>query len=74
MRSWVFKALCSVVLEGTYSNLYLKNHLKEVPKKDQALCTRIFYGTIQNYDYCQYILQQFQIERKLNQKLMFYWS
>ena len=31
MRSWVFKALCSVVLEGTYSNLYLKNHLEEVP-------------------------------------------
>ena len=33
MRSWVFKALCSVVLEGTYSNLYLKNHLKEVRKE-----------------------------------------
>ena len=74
MRSWVFKALCSVVLEGTYSNLYLKNHLKEVPKKDQALCTRIFYGTIQNYDYCQYIYRQFTNRKKIDQKLMFYWS
>ena len=37
MRSWVFKALCSVVLEGTYSNLYLKNHLKEVPKERSGI-------------------------------------
>lgn len=69
MRSWVFKALCSVVLEGTYSNLYLKNHLKEVPKKDQALCTRIFYGTIQNYDYCQYIYRQFTNRKKIESKI-----
>lgn len=69
MRSWVFKALCSVVLEGTYSNLYLKNHLKEVPKKDQALCTRIFYGTIQNYDYCQYIYQQFTNRKRIESKI-----
>lgn len=69
MRSWVFKALCSVVLEGTYSNLYLKNHLKEVPKKDQALCTRIFYGTIQNHDYCQYIYRQFTNRKKIESKI-----
>lgn len=69
MRSWVFKALCSVVLEGTYSNLYLKNHLKEVSKKDQALCTKIFYGTIQNYDYCQYIYRQFTNRKKIESKL-----
>ncbi|WP_278907265.1 16S rRNA (cytosine(967)-C(5))-methyltransferase RsmB [Faecalitalea cylindroides] len=69
MRSWVFKALCSVVLEGTYSNLYLKNHLKEVPKKDQTLCTRIFYGTIQNYDYCQYIYRQFTNRKKIESKI-----
>lgn len=69
MRSWVFKALCNVVLEGTYSNLYLKNHLKEVSKKDQALCTKIFYGTIQNYDYCQYIYQQFISRKKVESKI-----
>ena len=69
MRSWVFKALCSVVLEGTYSNLYLKNHLKEVPEKDQSLCTRIFYGTIQNYDYCQYIYRQFTNRKKIESKI-----
>ena len=69
MRSWVFKALCSVVLEGTYSNLYLKNHLKEVPEKVQSLCTRIFYGTIQNYDYCQYIYRQFTNRKKIESKI-----
>ena len=53
MRYWVYKALCSVILDGTYSNLYLKNHLNEVSKKDQSLCTKIFYGTIQNFDYCK---------------------
>lgn len=65
----MFKALCNVVLEGTYSNLYLKNHLKEVSKKDQALCTKIFYGTIQNYDYCQYIYQQFISRKKVESKI-----
>lgn len=69
MRSWVFKALCSVVLEGTYSNLYLKNHLNEVSQKDRALCTKIFYGTIQNYDYCQYIYRQFTSKKKIDSKI-----
>ena len=64
----MFKALCSVVLEGTYSNLYLKNHLKEVPEKDQAL-ERFKTMIIVNIS-----IDSLQIERKLNQKLMFYWS
>lgn len=53
MREWIWKALCEVIMNGTYSNLYLKDHLQELPKKDQALASRIFYGTLQNYDYCQ---------------------
>lgn len=53
MREWLWKALCEVVLHHSYSNLYLKNHLQELPAKDQALASRIFYGTLQNYAYCQ---------------------
>lgn len=59
MRNWVYRALCAVIIDQTYSNLYLKKHLQEVDEKDQALATKIFYGTIQNYRYCQYVLQQF---------------
>lgn len=53
MRKWVWKALDEVINKQVYSNLYLRNHLHEVSKKDQALATRIFYGTIQNYRYCK---------------------
>ena len=59
MRAWIYKALCAVLLRNTYSNLYLKVHLQEVEKANQALCTRIFYGTIQNYRYCEYMWQTF---------------
>lgn len=52
MRQWIYKALCAVVIDHKYSNLYLKDHLKEVDKKDRALASRIFYGTLQNYEYC----------------------
>lgn len=53
MREWLWKALNEVILHGAYSNLYLKDHLDELPEKDQALAARIFYGTLQNYAYCQ---------------------
>lgn len=53
LRLWIFKALCAVILDKAYSNLYLKDHLQQLPGKDQALATQIFYGTLQNYDYCQ---------------------
>lgn len=53
MRQWIYKALSAVVIQQEYSNLYLRHHLHECPKKDQALATRIFYGTLQNWNYCQ---------------------
>lgn len=53
MRQWIYKALSAVVIQHEYSNLYLRHHLHECPKKDQALATRIFYGTLQNWTYCQ---------------------
>ncbi len=53
MRQWIYNALTAVVSNQEYSNLYLRHHLQECPKKDQALATRIFYGTLQNWSYCQ---------------------
>ena len=70
MRKWTYQALYQVIVEGVYSNLYLKKHLQELPAKDQALATRIFYGTIQNYGYCQYVWKQYvQSNKKVNKKL-----
>lgn len=68
MRYWIYKALCAVVLDGTYSNLYLKDHLKEVKPKDQALASRIFYGTLQNYSLCETVWKQY-VDRKVDKNL-----
>jgi 16S rRNA (cytosine967-C5)-methyltransferase len=68
-RNWVFKALCQVVQEGVYSNLYLKDHLDEVDPKNRALATRIFYGTIQNYTLCEYVWKKYvtkKVPKKIN--------
>lgn len=58
VRNWVYEALCQVILKGTYSNLYLKDHLSKLPPQKRALATRIFYGTIQNYALCTYVWKQ----------------
>lgn len=63
MREWVYKALVDVIRKKTYSNLYLKEHLREVEEKDQKLATNIFYGTLQNYDLCQYNWKRFTDDR-----------
>lgn len=55
MRKWVLNALMAVIRDKTYSNLYLRNHLQEVPFQDRALAANIFYGTLQNYALCQSI-------------------
>ncbi len=68
MRTWVFKALCAIKIDQTYSNLYLKHHLQEVEEKNRSLATRIVYGTIQNEMYCQYIWKQVAT-RKVNKKM-----
>ena len=57
-RAWIYDALCAVILRGTYSNLYLKDHLDELPENQRALATRIFYGTIQNWGLCQYVISK----------------
>lgn len=59
MRYWVYRALNEVIVHQVYSNLYLKNNLYQVDCKDQALATNIFYGTIQNYSFCQYVWKQY---------------
>lgn len=68
MRYWVYQALCSVMIDKVYSNIYLKNHLQEVDMKDRSLATHIFYGTLQNYSYCEYIWKQFA-KKKVNKKI-----
>lgn len=68
LRLWIFNALCAVILEGTYSNLYLKKNLSQVSIKDQSLATRIFYGTLQNYHYSEYVWKQL-VNRKVNKKI-----
>ena len=42
MRSWVFKALCSVVLEGTYSNLIFKKSFKRSAKERSGIVHKDF--------------------------------
>lgn len=64
MRSWILKALMEVICQGQYSNLYLKHHLKECPPKDRALATHIFYGTLQNYGYLNYCIDQY-VKKKI---------
>ena len=64
MRTWTLQALHAVVVDGVYSNLYLKKHLQELNLKDQALATRIFYGTIQNYALCQSVWKQYVEDKK----------
>lgn len=69
VRNWVLNALYTVVYEGAYSSLYLKQHLHEVDKKDQALATTIFYGTLRNYRYCQAMWKQYANQNKVNKKI-----
>lgn len=68
MRYWVYNALCSVLIDKVYSNIYLKNNLNQVDSKDRSLATHIFYGTLQNYTYCEYIWKQFA-KKKVNKKI-----
>lgn len=68
LRAWVYKALCAVVIQKTYSNLYLKDHLDELPAKDRGLATRIFYGTTQNYAFCQSVWKKYT-KNKVNAKI-----
>ncbi|MBB5183679.1 16S rRNA (cytosine(967)-C(5))-methyltransferase RsmB [Catenisphaera adipataccumulans] len=59
MRQWIYQALCAIVLDGQYSNLYIRKHLNELDQKDQALATRIVYGTLQNLLFCEALWQPY---------------
>ncbi len=69
VRKWILDALYAVIVDQAYSSLYLKQHLHEVDKKDQALATTIFYGTLRNYLYCLKMWQQFANGNKVNRKI-----
>lgn len=66
VRKWVMEALYAVLFDHAYANLVLKQRLKEVKEKDRKLATQIFYGTLQNYRYCEAIWKQYT---KTNQKI-----
>lgn len=68
MRKWVWNGLCEVIMNKQYSNLYIKKNLYQVDKKDQALATNIFYGTLQNYQYCEYVWSQY-VNKKPNKRV-----
>ena len=72
MRNWIYQALCAIILDQVYSNLYLRDHLDSCPKKDRALATRIVYGTIQNYGYLNYAIDQYA-QKKWIKESVFYW-
>lgn len=68
MRRWVWNGLCEVIIHKQYSNLFIKKNLSQVDPKDQALATNIFYGTLQNYMYCEYVWSRFA-QKKPNKKI-----
>lgn len=68
MRNWIYQALCAIILDQVYSNLYLRDHLDSCPKKDRALATRIVYGTIQNYGYLNYAIDQYA-QKKVDKRV-----
>ena len=68
MRKWIYEALYEIKWNKTYSNLYLKNNLKKCPEKDRNLATRIVYGTIQNYMFCEYVWLQY-VHRKVPKRV-----
>lgn len=53
-RVFAYRALCAIMLEKTYSNLYLKKHLQEVEERERALASALVYGTLQNHLYVRY--------------------
>ena len=53
-RKFVLKALIEICMNHAYANLYLKKHLDEVDKKQQAFCSALIYGTLQYDRYLQY--------------------
>lgn len=55
------KALCRVDSEGSYSNITLNSLLSEyeLTNEDKALCSRIFYGTLDSKITIDFILKSF---------------
>lgn len=67
-RAWVYDALLAVIVNGTYSNLYLKDHLRELPPEKRPLATRMFYGTIQNLAWLEWVWSQYANPKKTSKK------
>ena len=53
-RSFALKALIEICMNHAYANLYLKQHLNEVDKQQQAFVSALVYGTLQYDRYLRY--------------------
>lgn len=58
-REKAFEALCEIVLNGQYSNLYLRKQLNDFNEVDKSFITSLVYGTMQNYLYVRYQWQDY---------------
>ncbi len=60
-RGLAVRALCRVDADGAYSNITLNSLFREyeLSREDKALCTSIFYGTLDRKITIDFILKQF---------------
>lgn len=65
-RYVAYDILVQVLINKGYSNIILQNQLHHVLEKDQALCTKIVYGVIQNYDLLCYQLEFIEYKKLSN--------
>ncbi len=53
-REKAWHLLCDICLDGTYSNLALRQQLSSFNRIDRSFITHIVYGTLQNYRMLRY--------------------
>lgn len=58
-RMIAFSMLKDICIEGTYSNLLLRNGLNKADAKDKGMITQIVYGTLQNNRRCRFDWQSY---------------
>lgn len=58
-RECAWKYLCDICIHEKYSNLVLRQGMKDLTKQDKAFVTQIVYGTLQNYRYVRYLWEDY---------------
>ncbi len=59
VREYAWKYLCDICIHEKYSNLILRQGMKDVANQDKALLTQLVYGTLQNYRYVRYLWEDY---------------